>query len=251
MRNLLRSAITAGLLAFIACVSLAPRPAFATVDATPPTITYSCNGASTAFVVPFTFQHAGDLVVSTYAVVGGTHTLSLGTDYAVQGVGSSYGGTIITTVAPASGMTITIIRLVSETQPFSFRSQSYYNPALHEQAFDWLEYQIQQVSASFGGTATSLAPGALFADSPIVGDGSASHRLGFDFSENNVWTGQVNHFNNVTVDGGLSINYLSVDGGLNVNGNTAFDGGVSVNGYEFVDGGITVAAQGGAHALVL
>lgn len=197
MKNFLRSAFAAGLLAFIAYATLTAGPAFGVVSAVPPTITYTGNGTTTLFTVPFNFQHASDLVLTKHAPGAGggtTVTLALGTDYTVQGVGSSYGGAVALAVALPSGNTLTIIRLVGETQPFSFRSQSYYNPALHEQAFDWLEYQVQQVTAaqadggSFGGTATSLAPGALIANEPIIGDGSSGNHLAFDYSYSGTFT---------------------------------------------------------------
>jgi hypothetical protein len=254
MKTFLRSALLAGLLPFFAMCATT-QPAFGTVGPVTPVISYTGNGATTSFVVPFNFQHASDLVVSK-TVTGTTTILVLGTDYSVQGVGSSYGGAVAMVVAPIAGSTLKIIRLVAETQPFSFRSQSYYNPALHEQAFDWLEYQVQQITAAqadggtFGGVATSLAPGALLDDSPITGDGSSGSHLGFNYGTTNRWSGLNNFTQSVSMDAGLSATGIAgIDGGVVAWGGSTTAGVVARGGLS-ADGIDSFGGLGGGAGVV-
>ena len=164
--------------------------ALAVVNTTTNSISYVGTGAVSTYTVPFPFASSAQLVVTQAGVIK-----ALGTDYTVTGVGSNNGGSItLTAGALGSGVKLVISRQVGLTQPYSFRAQSYYSPALHEQAMDNLEYQIQAISAaqadggSSGGVATGVAPGAIGVSEPIIGDGSAGNALAFDYTYAGTWT---------------------------------------------------------------
>jgi hypothetical protein len=195
MLTSLRSALVAGLLCIAANCATA-RPAFATVTTTTNTISYTAGGGQSSFAVPFKFTAPADLVVTK----NGTG-LVIGTNYIVTGQALPAGG-VVTLVAPAiAGDAIVITRLMALTQPTSFRNAGVLQPFAIENAVDRLAMEIQQVSGGFSGTATALAPGALSADSPVLGDGTVGNHLRWDFTTANTWTG-ANTFNGTTQIGG-------------------------------------------------
>jgi hypothetical protein len=126
--------------AFAAVLALS-CPAWATLTTTTNSASYTGNGSTTAFTVPFKFLASSDLVVT----VGGA-TKALGSDYSVKGAGAAT-GTVTFTAAPGNGLAVVITRSVPLTQPQSFRTGSYLG-ATHEQAFDRIEMQVQQNAAT-------------------------------------------------------------------------------------------------------
>lgn len=116
-----------------------------TVASETSSVSYSGNGVTTSFAVPFYFLENTHIVV-TRTVAGVTTTLVEGVNYSVSGAGNPAGGTVtIIGAAPANGTTIEIRRNVPRTQLTSFRAQGSFSPALHETALDRVTMQVQQV----------------------------------------------------------------------------------------------------------
>jgi len=87
-----------------------------TVSSTTTRVSYSGNGTTTAFAVPFYFLASGDLLVVLRSATGVETTQVLGTNYTVTGAGVSSGGTVTMTAAPAAGVTLVISRNAALTQ---------------------------------------------------------------------------------------------------------------------------------------
>lgn len=133
------------------------------------------DGISTAFPVPWQFQFATDLVVSTTAVATGIVTpLALGTNYSVSPTSNSPAatGTVLLTVALPVGTDLTIARNTSVTQASRW-VQNFSNPALlYENAVDKLtliqqevDYAIANLPNSGGGL--GIVTVAVFNMAPI------------------------------------------------------------------------------------
>lgn len=106
---------------------------------------YSGNGSTTTFTVPYYFISSSDLTVIKRSASGIDTTLVLNTNYTVSGAGVSTGGSITTTVAPALGETLTIIRIVPLTQLVDYQPNDPFPANTHELALDKLTMEIQQI----------------------------------------------------------------------------------------------------------
>jgi lysophospholipase L1-like esterase len=103
------------------------------------------NGVTTSFPYAFRIYAAADLVVVRTDIATGVDTpLVLNTDYTVTGVGSYNGGNVVFGVAPATGVRITIRRVVSITQQTDLRNNGAYFAETHEDVFDRLTMVDQQ-----------------------------------------------------------------------------------------------------------
>src|SRR4051812_30890764 len=126
--------------AFAAVLALS-CPAFATLTTTTNSVSYTGNGSTTAFTVPFKFLANADLVVTVAGV-----TKALTSDYTVKGAGNAT-GTVTFTVAPASGAVVVITRAVPLTQTTSLRQSRSFDPATIENALDKRTMAEQQIAA--------------------------------------------------------------------------------------------------------
>jgi hypothetical protein len=172
--------------------ALAATSAYAVVSTTASSVSYTGNGATTAFTVTFPFQKTTDLVVTVAGV-----TKSLGADYSVTGAGNAT-GTVTFTTAPANAAAVVIARLVDYKQITSLRSQRTYDPKTVEDALDKLSMGQQQLAngivvnqvitdvtsalvTASGGT-TARTPAAIAGDaynvksSGALGDGVTNDR---------------------------------------------------------------------------
>lgn len=102
-------------------------------------ISYTANGVTTAFAVPFPFLRNDQLVVTVDGVAA-----AYGADYTVTGAGGA-SGTVTFSVAPADTLEVVIERTVVLTQLTAFRSQGSFSPAVHEDALDHLTMAVQQI----------------------------------------------------------------------------------------------------------
>lgn len=107
---------------------------------------YTGNGLSTVFAYGFQILDESHLRVVKLGADGTEADLALNSDYTVSGVGDSNGGNIAVAVAPVSGETITIVRNIPLTQGTDFENQGAYFAQTHEDAFDKLAMQVQQVN---------------------------------------------------------------------------------------------------------
>jgi hypothetical protein len=138
-------------------------------------ISYTGDGVTEAFAVPFYFIAQGDLEV----VVGGV-TLILNSGYTVTGTLDpklnvySNGGTVNFTTAPASGAVVFITRATAQTQPATFNPGDPQMAGTVEEAYDRLCVLIQELAAGLIGvlpgppTSGNYFQGQWFIVSPAI-----------------------------------------------------------------------------------
>lgn len=159
-----------------------------TVSSTTNKATYSGNGTTTAFTVPFYFLAAADLQVILRS--GATETVqTLTTQYTVTGAGVPSGGTVTMLTAPASGTTLTILRNVSPTQETDLLPNDRLPAESLETALDKATMLIQQLD-EVADRSLRFQPTDTAAVSPTLPAASAraSKFLSFDASGNPVAT---------------------------------------------------------------
>lgn len=108
-------------------------------------VTYTGNGATTAYPTTFKFIDEGDLTVTRTVDDGEPETLTLGEDYTVTGEGLDAGGTVTMAVAVVDGVTLTITRTMALTQDVDFRDQGSFSPRIHTRQFDRAMMASQQL----------------------------------------------------------------------------------------------------------
>ena len=156
-----------------------------TVSSTTARASYTGNGTTTVFAVPFYFLAAADLRVILRT--GTTEVVqTLTTNYTVTGAGVASGGSVTMLVAPAAGTTLTILRNTPATQGTDLLPNDRLPAESLEGALDKLTMLVQQVD--------EVADRALqfpASDSPIspqlpVAASRAGKVLSFDSSGNPV-----------------------------------------------------------------
>lgn len=111
---------------------------------------YSTVGQS-AFAYQFQVYDDADLRVIRTSAANVATILALGTHYSVSGVGAVGGGTVtLLSGGLASGERLTIELAAPHTQTTDIRNTGDFQPAVHENAFDKLEAQIQQLARVVG-----------------------------------------------------------------------------------------------------
>jgi hypothetical protein len=112
-----------------------------TVSTTTNKISYTGDSATVLFPFPYPFISATDLIVYLDDTA-----LTYGTDYSVIGAGSSTGGSITCTAAPAIGTTVLIVRQVPYTQETDYQPNDPFPAQTHERALDKLTMMTQQIA---------------------------------------------------------------------------------------------------------
>lgn len=140
-----------------------------TVAAQSPINTYIGDGSTSSFSFSFPVFNSSQILVEV-TNSSGTTALILGTDYTVSGLNvagtPASAGSIslinssqawLSSGKLASGYTLSIQANFSYEQDTSIRNQGSYLPEVIEDAFDNLEYQIQQLALAV----TNLQTGAI------------------------------------------------------------------------------------------
>lgn len=98
---------------------------------------------------PFNFKFFDNSQIYVYLIDPSGNSVGkiLNVDYTLSGALSPAGGQVVMSVAPPLNYRLLIRRILSQTQPTSIRNQGAFFPAIHEDVFDRLTMQIQQVSA--------------------------------------------------------------------------------------------------------
>lgn len=139
--------------------------------------TFAGNGGTLAFAFPPPFTSNNDLVVQRQAADGTITTLILATDYTVTGAGNPAGGTVTTTVAPATGTTLIIYRDVPLTQPVTLLDGGPLPAATVNGMLDritmWGQRLKEQIGA-IGSTASATVAGLMSAADKAKLDGIAA-----------------------------------------------------------------------------
>ncbi len=116
-----------------------------TVNSSVSSISYDGDGVSTGFAVPYYFLADSHLRVSVLNKdTGVITTLTLNTDYTVSGAGVQPGGSITTTVPPASNTRITIDRNVPIDQQVDLTPNDKFPADVTERALDKLTMIAQE-----------------------------------------------------------------------------------------------------------
>lgn len=120
-----------------------------TVSSATANASYTGNGSTQIFPIPFYFLVDTDIKVSKKAAATGViSTLTLNSDYTLTGAGNQAGGSATLVVAPASGDQIFIERNVIAVQETAYPVNSTFPAASHEKALDRLTMLVQQLQTA-------------------------------------------------------------------------------------------------------
>ena len=133
------------------------------VSTTTTEVTYNGTGA-TPMAVPFAFFRADDLVVTVD---------DLAVDFTLTGDPRTGSASVTLTVPLATAQDIRIRRLVALTQPSSFGVAGKFSPKSHEETFDRLAMQIQDLDADLGRAVDGTLPPPALAQSVLTAGRSA------------------------------------------------------------------------------
>lgn len=140
---------------------------------------YNGNGVTTSFSVPFYFLDNTHLkVLSTVVSTGVSTTLTLNSNYTVTGAGVPAGGTVLMSVAPASGIKLSILRNLPLTQLYHYVPNDPFPAASHEAALDLVTMEVQQINESV--TRAITLPAATTGVSTALPAPVAGSWLGWD-----------------------------------------------------------------------
>jgi tail fiber protein len=120
--------------------------------------TYTGNGVTTAYPVPFVYLDRAHVVV-TRTIGEAVQVLTLGAGYTLTAPRVSSGGTVTLSAPLPNGATLTVERVVPLTQPAQLRTGGSFSPGGLEDALDLLAMGLQQEEralAAVRGRSTSL-----------------------------------------------------------------------------------------------
>lgn len=141
-----------------------------TISSSVNTITYTGNGSTVAFPIPFPFTSDSHIVVTQVLISTKSMQILSSGVYTVVGAGNPAGGTLNYTpsTGPLSGLyQIIIERLVPYRQELDIFNQGGFFPEAVEAAFDNLEMQIQQLSGRIPAKEASRLYGTNAVGSPV------------------------------------------------------------------------------------
>lgn len=115
-----------------------------TVSSEVSSVSYNGNGSTQIFAVPFYFLDDSHLRVILRAADGTETVQTITTNYTVSGAGNQDGGSVTMLAAPASGVTLAIVRNVPATQETDYVANDPFPAESHERALDKLTMLIQQ-----------------------------------------------------------------------------------------------------------
>lgn len=111
-----------------------------TVSVTTNKIQYSASGSTDTFAYNFKIYEDSDLKVYLDDTLK-----TLATHYTVTGAGSESGGNVVFTSNPASGVRVTIVRVLPQTQQTDYTAYDAFPAETHEDALDRLTYISHQL----------------------------------------------------------------------------------------------------------
>lgn len=107
-------------------------------------VSYSGDGATTAFTVSFYFLDDAHLEVILVSSSGVEITQTITTHYTITGSGESTGGTVTMVTAPSASETLIIKRNIPLTQEADYVENDPFPANTHEEALDKLTMIVQQ-----------------------------------------------------------------------------------------------------------
>ena len=108
-------------------------------------ITYTCNGTTNEFAVPFLFFDDSHISVQIKTNDGQAQTLKQDDDYTLSGAGNAAGGTCVLTAAPENGAELLILRDVPYKQETRYIDGDPMPAPLLERNLDALTMMCQQL----------------------------------------------------------------------------------------------------------
>ena len=137
-----------------------------TVSSSTNRASYSGNGSLTTFAYSFKVFDQGDLTVILRASNGTETVQTITTDYTVTGVGDVGGGNVVFVTAPASGVTVVILREMDLEQGLDLVPNDPFPAQSLENSLDKLTFMVQQHNEELGRTIkasrTNVITGAEF-----------------------------------------------------------------------------------------
>ena len=118
-----------------------------TVSTTTSSLTYQCDGMTTAFAIPYPFLVNSHITaIKTDNTTGIQTTLVQDVDYTLVGAGVSTGGTLTTLSVLASNFKLQIKRVVPVTQLIDYIANDPFPAETHEKGLDQLTMICQQLA---------------------------------------------------------------------------------------------------------
>ncbi len=121
-----------------------------TVSSSTNRASYSGNGSLTTFAYGFKIFDQGDLTVILRAANGTETVQTITTNYTVTGVGSASGGNVVFGSAPASGVTVVILREMDLEQGLDLVPNDPFPAQSLENSLDKLTFMVQQHDEQLG-----------------------------------------------------------------------------------------------------
>jgi len=121
-----------------------------TVTSTNQKVQYNGNGSTTVFAYNFKIFASSDLSVILRSAAGTETVQQLTTNYTVSGVGETSGGNVTMGTAPASGTTLTILRVQPNLQGLDLVPNDPFPAGSMEDALDKLTFMVQTHDEEIG-----------------------------------------------------------------------------------------------------
>ena len=156
-----------------------------TVSSSTSKVSFSGNGSLTTFAYSFKIFDQDDLTVILRAADGTETVQTITTHYTVTGVGSASGGNVVFGTAPASGVTVVILREQPLTQGLDLVANDPFPAESLEEALDKLVFMTQkheeELSRAIKGSRTNVISNSEFT---VSATDRANKLFSFDSSGN-------------------------------------------------------------------
>ena len=156
-----------------------------TVSSSTSKVSFSGNGSLTTFAYSFKIFDQDDLTVILRAADGTETVQTITTHYTVTGVGSASGGNVVFGSAPASGVTVVILREQPLTQGLDLVANDPFPAESLEEALDKLVFMTQkheeELSRAIKGSRTNVIANSEFT---VSATDRANKLFSFDSSGN-------------------------------------------------------------------
>ena len=156
-----------------------------TVSSSTNKVSYSANGSLTTFAYTFKIFDQSDVVVILRAADGTETVQTITTHYTVTGVAAASGGNVVFGSAPASGITVVILRSQPLTQGLNLVANDPFDAESLEEALDKLVFMSQkheeELSRAIKGSRTNVISNSEFT---VSATDRANKVFSFDASGN-------------------------------------------------------------------
>lgn len=166
-----------------------------TVSSSTNRASYSGNGSLTTFAYGFKVFDQGDLTVILRAANGTETVQTITTDYTVTGVGDVGGGNVVFTTAPASGVTVVILREMDLEQGLDLVPNDPFPAQSLENSLDKLTFMVQQHNEELGRAIKASRTNVLSGSEFVISAADRANKVfSFDGSGNLAVTQELGTF---------------------------------------------------------